>query len=298
MLNNPTSDTDLNASGPVIAAASAAEGAVNTVRGGFNPPDPIGAMDVTSERLLLAPITSVQALAKTDVKEKGKAPPAPGLCAAFAPVLTKFPFTPASQTDANLADAAKLFAPGQGAIAQYATANSKIVMLQGNTYIQTPGSTGTINPAFLHFLNAAQAVTNTLFPTPGADPQVTFSLTQEATPNLSPATLDVDGTTLAAAGLTKQFTWKSSPSSNIRFNYSGGTAPAFTGPWALFHFAYGVRHPAPNKLEYVVLFNSNQPATNTAGVPLDYKFDVAGPGAPVLNPDFMRSLHCTPKVAQ
>lgn len=298
MLNNPGSENDPAATSPVIAAASAAEGAVNTVRGGFNPPDPIGAMDSTSERLLLAPITSVQALAKSDVK---KAPNKGGdqLCAQFTPVLSRFPFNPASATDAASADVAKTFAPGQGTIAQWATANNKLVTLQGNTYVQALGAPVTVNPAFLHFLNAAQALTAVFFPSAGGEPQITFTLNQESTPNLPPATLDVDGTTLATAGMTKQFTWKSSPSSNIRFNFNGGSAPAATGPWAIFHFAYapGVRHPFPNKLEYIVSING-QTATTTAGVPLDYKFDVGGPGAPLLNPAFMRNLHCVAKVSQ
>lgn len=296
MLNNPGSETDPAATAPVIAAASAAEGAVNTVRGGFNPPDPTGGMDTTSEHLLLAPITTVQALAKGDIKKK--ADPGSGtLCASFSPVLSKFPFNPDAKVDAIPADVAKTFAPGSGAIAQWVTANNKIVMLQGSTYVQTPGAPITVNPAFLRFLNTAQAVSAAFFPAAGGDPQVSFSLTQEATPNLSPATLDVDGTTLASAGLTKQFTWKSSPSSNIRFNFNGGTAPPATGPWALFHFAYGVRHPAPNKLEYVVVING-QNATNSANVPLDYKFDVGGPGAPLLNPSYMRNLRCVAKVSQ
>ncbi len=296
MLNNPGSETDPSATGPVIAAASSAEGAVNTVRGGFNPPDPTGGMDTTSEHLLLAPITTVQALAKGDIKKKSD-PGSGTLCASFAPVLSKFPFNPDSRVDANPSEVAKTFAPKDGAIAQWVAANNKVVMQQGSIYVQTPGAPITVNPAFLRFLNTAQAVTNSFFPAAGGDPQIAFSLTQEATPNLSPATLDVDGTTLAAAGLTKQFTWKSSPSSNIRFNFNGGTAAPATGPWALFHFAYGVKHPAPNKLEYIVVING-QTATNSAGIPLDYKFDVGGPGAPFLNPSFMRNLRCVSKVSQ
>ncbi len=296
MLMIPNSQNDPTAVSPVINAASQAEAAVGTVRGGFSPPDPVGGMDTTSEKLLLAPIKTVEELAKA-APAKAAGGGAKTFCAGIAPVLSEFPFNPDSHVDATPDEVARVFQPSQGALAQYAASLSKIVTLQGSYYAQTPGSMVTVNPAFLHFLNAAQQISNAFFPVGGGQPQVSFTLTQETTPNLPPATLQIDGTTLSAAGQTKQFLWTSTPGSNIKLNAAGYTNPA-SGPWALFHFAYGARHPAPNRLEFVFQMNG-QTAASATGVPLDYKYDVGGPGAALLNPGFMRSgLRCVAKVAQ
>jgi type VI secretion system protein ImpL len=70
------------------------------------------------------------------------------------------------------------------------------------------------------------------------------------------------------------------------------------GMWSLFHFAYNAKHPAPGRLEEVFEVNG-KPTTSASGVPLDYKFDVSGPGAQFLNPSFMHNqLRCVTKVAQ
>jgi type VI secretion system protein ImpL len=155
-----------------------------------------------------------------------------------------------------------------------------------------------VNPGFLQFLNKTQAFSQAFFPQGGGPPKLEFSLVQEATPNLPPATLTIDGNTLAAAGTTKSFTWSSSPNSQIHLNASGGSNMPASGTWSLFHFAYDfAKHPAPNKLEFIFQVNGHT-TTNEKGVPLDYKFDANGPSAPLLNPSYMRSLRCVTKVAQ
>jgi type VI secretion system protein ImpL len=273
MLLAPGAETDPAAAGPVIAAATATETAVGGIRGGFSPPDPIGGMDTTSERLLLAPIKSVEDLAKAAPKAAAEAAAGGGakaFCAQLAPVLNKFPFNPSSQTDASMDEIGAIFKPEKGALAVYAGTLSKVVTLQGNTYAAAPGSTVEINPAFLHFLNSAQQVSAAFFPPGGGPLQINFTLTQESTPNLPPASLDVDGNTLTGANQTKQFNWKSSPSSNVVLNASGRTNPS-SGPLSVFHFAYSAKTPGPNKLEFIFQVNG-QTARSPSGVPLDYTF--------------------------
>jgi type VI secretion system protein ImpL len=296
MLLIPGSQTDPNAVAPVITAASAAEGTVSVIRGGFTPPDPVGGMDTTSEHLLLEPIKAVEALAAAapagNVNKGG-----PAFCSQLAPALGKFPFNPDSNVDATQEDIAKAFAPGQGTIAQFIAANSKLFMIQGNTIVAVPGSPITPNPAFLRFLNAAMQVASTFVPPSNAPPQISFTLEQEPALNLPAASLDIDGTTLAIPGQAKQFLWTSSPASTIKLN-AGGNSNLASGPWSIFHFAFNARHPAPNKLEYTFQVN-NRTVTTAAGVPLDYTYDVGGTGAQFLNPAFMRNqLRCVAKVAQ
>ena len=294
MLLVPNSQNDPAAVAPVIQAASTAEGSVSAIRGGFTPPDPAGQMDSTSEALLLAPIKSIEALAK-GAPAKAAGSGAASFCAQIAPVLGKFPFNPESPVDASLDEVAKVFQPGTGLFAQFAATN-KMIVLVGNSYSPVPGSPVQINPAFLNFLNAGQSIGAVLAPTGGAAPTLSFTMIEESTPNLPPATLDIDGSTLAAAGEAKSFTWKSSPSSVVRI--TSGNSITATGPWSLFHFAYKAKHPSPNRLEELFEINGQVSATPT-GIPLDYKFDVGGPGAPYLNPGYMRNqLHCVTKVAE
>jgi type VI secretion system protein ImpL len=296
MLLIPGSQTDPSAVAPVVTAASAAEGTVSTIRGGFTPPDPVGGMDTTSERLLLEPIKAVEALAAA---APGKAAGGDGqaLCSQLGPVLGKFPFNPDSNVDAASDEIAKAFAPGQGFVTQYINAHNKLVTLQGSTVVSTPGSIVTLNPAFLRFLNNAMLVSSTFVPPSNAPPQLSFTLEQEPALNLPAASLDIDGTTLAIPGQAKQFLWTSSPNSTIKLN-AGGNSNVASGPWSLFHFAFNARHSAVNKLEYTFQVN-NRTVTTANGVPLDYIYDVGGTGAQFLNPSFMRTqLRCVAKVAQ
>jgi type VI secretion system protein ImpL len=293
MLLVPNSDKDPAAVAPVIQAASAAEGSVGTIRAGFTPPDPAGQTDTTSEALLMAPIKSIEALAK-GAPAKAAGSGAASFCTQIAPVLAKFPFDPDSPVDATLDEVAKVFQPGTGLFSQFAATNKMLVLI-GNSYSTVPGSPVQVNPAFLNFLNAAMSIGSVLAPANGA-PALNFTMIEEATPNLPPATLDIDGNTLSVAGQAKSFTWKSSPSSTIRI--TSGNSITATGPWSLLHFAYKAKHPAPNRLEEIFEINGQVSAT-PAGIPLDYKFDIGGPGAPYLNPGYMRSqLHCVTKVAE
>lgn len=297
MLLVPNSANNPAAVSPVIAAASQAESAVQTLRSGFSPPDPIGAMDVTSEHLLLAPIRSVEELAK-QAPARAAGGGAQALCAAVSPVLNKFPFNPDGRIDATMQDVSSVFEPGKGALAQYASRLSDTVVLQGNAWVQAPGSMVKVNPAFLHFLNAAQNITELFFPASG-QPQMNFTLTQEATPNLPPATLTINSTMLNAPGQSKAFTWNFAPTGSIHLTGAGNSMTPPTGPWSLFHLAYTLaKHPAPNRLEFVFEVNGHT-VTSPTGVPLDYKYDVGGVGASLLNPAYMRgSLRCTARVAQ
>jgi len=300
MLLVPGAETDPTASAPVVAAATATETAVGGIRGGFSPPDPIGHMDTTSEELLLAPIKSVEALAKSAPEAAAKKAAGGGakaFCEQIAPVMNKFPFNPNGATDASMDEIASVFKPGTGLLAKYAGSLDKMISLQGNTWQAIPGSAVAVNPAFLRYLNAAQQVSAAFFPAGGGPPQLSFTLTEETSPNLPVATLDIDGNKITAANQTKQFNWKSSPTSTIKLDAVGQTNPA-SGPLSVFHFAYSAKSPGPNKLQFIFQMN-NQPVRSPSGVPLDYTFDVGGPGAPLLNPNFMRTqLRCNTKVAE
>ncbi|SEG46139.1 type VI secretion system protein ImpL [Bryocella elongata] len=275
---------------PVIQAANAASAAVNTIRSAF-PPDPTGAMDSTSEALLQAPIKSALAAAK-GLKDAAAGGGAKVLCAQMAPLLNKFPFNPDAHDDADPSEVARIFQPGSGAFAQYAQTQSANLTLIGSQFTANP--TANLNPAFVTFMNHAQQLSTALFAT-GATPQLVFSLTEEPpAAGQPPAVIEINGTALSGPG-QKSFTWVSSAGSTTKISGPQGQSHTYPGNWSVFHFAYEAKHPTQSQLELIFQESINGHST---GTPYDYKLDASGPGAPLLNPAFMRQMHCTTKVNQ
>jgi type VI secretion system protein ImpL len=291
-LTNTPGAPDPMALQAVMQTAGAAEGAVNSIRGAFTPPDLVGKMDKISEDLLLAPIHTAEELARNALKPSGDG--AKTLCSQLAPLLSKFPFNPDSHEDASVSEVATALQPGQGVLAQFAATQSKYITLVGREYIEvTPNS---VNPAFLRFMSTAQTISSLLYPAGSTSPRLEFVISQQTIPNLAPAVLDIDGTSLSSANVPKSFTWTSSPTSSVRVT-SGEAHASFGGPWSLLHFAYSTKHLSSSTLEFP-FSGGTQVATSPNGVPLDFKFDVGGPGAGLLNPATMRQLHCVVKVAK
>ena len=288
MAVNPTSANDPAAAAPVAQAAVTAEQAAENLRNTFVP-DPAGGMDRTSFALLEDPIESTKNLAANfgGVAAGGGAKT---FCAQIAPVLAKFPFNPQSPTEASTEEVAQIFAPGTGQFAQfYSTTLNKLVVLQGSQYVPAPGSTVKISPAFLNFLNSAQKIQSTLFVS-GNQPSLDFTLTEVKQPGVSDAALSIDGKQINAGGQSATFHWVSQPSSTITLATQKNTAPHMTGPWSVFHFGFAAPQVSPNRLKFFFSFNNQTPEI--------VLFDASGPGAPLLNPEFMKGFHCVANVAR
>jgi type VI secretion system protein ImpL len=287
MAVNPTSANDPSAAAPVAQAAVTAEGAAETLRTTFVP-DPAGSMDKASFALLEDPIVATQNLAANfggAVAGGG----AKTFCAQIAPVLSKFPFNPKSPTEASTEEVAQVFAPGTGQLAQFYNATlSKLVVLQGSQYVPAPGSTVKINPGFLSFLNNAQRIQSTLFVS-GNQPSLDFTLTEVKSAGVADAALNIDGKQINAGGQSSSFHWVSQPSSTITLATQKNTAPRMTGPWSVFHFGDLATLTSPNRLKFAFSVNNQTPEV--------VLFDASGPGAPLLNPEFMKSFHCVATVS-
>jgi type VI secretion system protein ImpL len=288
MTVNPTSANDPTAAAPVLQAALTADGAAETLRNTFVP-DPTGGMDKTSFALLEDPIESTKNLAANygGVAAGGGAKT---FCGQIAPVLSKFPFNPQSPIEASTDEVAQIFAPGTGSFAQFYNATlNKLVVLQGSQYIPAPGSTVKINPAFLSFLNSAQRIQSTLFVS-GNQPSLDFTLTEVKAAGVADAALSIDGKQINAGGQSASFHWVSQPSSTITLATQKNTAPHMTGPWSVFHFGFAAPQISPNRLKFFFSFNNQAPEV--------VLFDASGPGAPLLNPEFMKSFHCVATVSR
>jgi type VI secretion system protein ImpL len=284
---SPTAGSDPNAAAPILQAAVAAEQAAENLRNGFVP-DPAGSMDKTTYALLEAPILSTKNLAaQAPAQAAGGA--AKTFCSQIAPLMAKFPFNPQSSQEATTDEVAQVFSPASGSFAQFYNASLRaLIVQQGSQYVVAPGSAVKINPAFLSFLNSAQKISSNLFPGGGNQPSLDFSLT-EVKPGPD-ADLNIDGTQIKSAGQSARFHWVSSPSSKITLNTQKNTAPAMTGPWSVFHFGFAAPQVAPNRLKFFFSFNNQAPEI--------VLFDASGPGAALLNPEFMRGFHCVSLVAR
>jgi type VI secretion system protein ImpL len=284
---NPTNANDPTAAAPVITAAGTADQAAENLRNGFVP-DPAGAMDKTSFALLEAPIKSTLDQAS---RQPGDAAGggAKTFCAQIGPVLAKFPFSPDSPVDATPEEAAQIFAPNTGSFFQFYNATlSKLVVLQGSQYVPAPGSTIKINPSFITFLNSAHTISSTLFAT-GNQPSLDFTLTEVKTPGTPDAIVNIDNQQITTAGQKQTFHWISTPGSHYSLSTPGNSSTPPPSPWSVFHFGLLATHIPPDRLKFNLQLNNQ-----TTG---SVMFDVSGPGAGLLNRDFMKGFRCVSQVA-
>jgi type VI secretion system protein ImpL len=284
---NATNANDPAAAAPVIQAAITAEQAAENLRNSFLP-DPSGNMDKTSFALLEAPIQSAKNLA-AQAPANAAGGGAKAFCAQIGPVLAKFPFNPQSPTEASTDEVAQVFAPGSGSFAQFSSSLRALVVQQGSQYVPAPGSAVRINPSFLAFLNNAQRISSGLFPGGGTQPSLDFTLNEVKAAGVSDAELSIDGKKIKSGGQSATFHWVSQPSSSITLATKKNTAPLMTGPWSIFHFGFSAPQVSPNRLKFFFSFNNQAPEV--------VLFDASGPGAPLLNPEFMKGFHCVSTVA-
>jgi len=285
---NPLAANDPAAAQQVTQAAINAEQASENLAHGFNP-DPTRGIDKTSLNLLEAPIESAKALAS-----KAPATAAGGgaktFCAQIAPVMAKFPFNPQSTTEATPDEVAQVFAPGSGAFSQfYNNTLKQLVVPQGAQFVPAPGSTVPINPSFLDFLNRAQRISSALFSS-GNQPSLDFALTEVKSPGASDAVLTIDSQQITAAGQRMQFHWVSRPDGKTSLTSQGNSSAPPGGAWSVFHLGFAATHIPPNLLKYNLQLNNQ-----TNGVVL---FDASGPGATLLDPQFMKGFQCVANVAR
>lgn len=285
---NATSANDPAAAAPVTQAAVTAEQAAENLRNSFVP-DPAGSMDKISYTLLVAPIESAKNLA-AQAPAGAAGGGAKNFCAQSAPVFAKFPFNPQSSVEASTEEVAQIFAPGSGTFAQfYNTSLRTLVVQQGAHYQPAPGSAVRISPQFLAFLDHAQRISTSLYPS-GNQPSLDFTLTEVKGSGAVDAVLSIDGKQISAGGQTASFHWVSQPSSTITLATQKNTAPRMTGPWSVFHFGFAAPQVSPNRLKFFFSFNNQAPEV--------VLFDASGPGAPLLNPEFMKEFHCVSNVAR
>jgi type VI secretion system protein ImpL len=124
----------------------------------------------------------------------------------------------------------------------------------------------------------------------GNQASLDFTLSEVKASGDADAVLNIDGKQINTGGQSATFHWVSQPSSKITLATQKNTAPPMTGPWSVFHFGFAAPQIAPNRLKFFFSFNNQAPEI--------VLFDASGPGAPLLNPEFMKGFHCVANVAR
>jgi type VI secretion system protein ImpL len=295
---DPTAATNPAATAPVITAATQASTSASQTAQAFNL-DAQGHVDQMVLTLLQEPITNVNELLRGRGAQAANAGGA-GLCSAFAPVMSKFPFASNSTVDATPAELGALIQPGSGALWQFYDATLKpLVLQQGNTYVAAPGAPMKVTPDFLRFFNRAAGLSQLLYPsTPGTG--LTFTARILPSPGIEHANLQVDANGLTGSNVSRQFNWspQTSQQAVLSATYATGTLPLqFTGPWALLHLTSKgnlVQSGNPVRLDYPLEI-SNTPVMSN-GTPLVVHLELSGPNADLLLPGGFSGMRCVSTV--
>jgi len=281
---NTTNPSDQNAAQPIVGPATTAQLDTDDL---VPRPQP-GSVEQKSFDLLEAPIKAAENLAQqAPLKAAGAG--AKAFCdQQIAPLLKEFPFKPDATTEATTEEVAQVFAPGSGSFAKYISTLQLFVTQQGPQFYSAQPTKVPVNPAFLSFLGKAQRISSALFPPGSNKPSLDFTLTEP--PGAPNAVLTVDDQKISTDGQKVQFRWESRPDGKTSIALEGNSRTPPGGPWSVFHLGFVAEHNPPNRLKYNLQTNNQ-----TNGVAL---FDASGPGAELLNKDFMKGFQCVSNVAR
>ena len=224
-------------------------------------------------------------------------------------MLGKFPFVALSKTQASrdltnneqasLEDVNALFAPGTGKLWTYYNQDLKQWLVQqGTQYVLAPNAAGHVGPAFAQFFNRAAGISSALYPSGAAVAGFNFTLRFLPSRGVDNATLVVDGQRIPSGSTLQQFKWNAATAHQASLAYNGAEALQFQGTWALFQLvsiAHVTRTAAGIQLEFPIQV-SGRPITLPDGTPEEVRFEVSGPGAPLLAPGGLSGQPCVTSV--
>ncbi|MGH9558722.1 MAG: type VI secretion system membrane subunit TssM [Bryobacteraceae bacterium] len=229
-------------------------------------------------------------------------------CARLAPLEKKFPFNPASDTDATLGEVAAIFAPQSGALAALEQQLSKLVVKQGKTWAANPASQD-VHPTddFLRFLNRMQQIQDALFENGSAQPSMRYALRPIAQQNVEAVTLDIDGhrsTTGKNGAQPQQYTW-SGPGDVVVSVRAGGNIPfgSYSGPWAILRWMYDADPRSGGKVAQWSMLRQGhgqpQAPTDAQGRPIVLRVEISEfpAGVDLFDRNFF-GVRCPGKVAE
>jgi type VI secretion system protein ImpL len=293
---NPTAATDPTAFTGVTQATSAASLVAQQTAQAFNP-DPKMHTESTVLALMQAPIQCAAKLA-----------PSPGaganvagakVCGAITPLLGKFPFSANSGAPASLAEIDATFAPETGAVwTAYNTTLKQYFALQGAQYIANLASPQPVNSSFIQYFNRAARISSGLYPAGQKTPGFTFTLRFLPGNGVTSATLVVDGQRIPPGSTTQQFKWSGADAQKASLIYDSNEVLPFQGIWSVFQLvriAKITRTATGYRLDYDIntaTTVAGHAISGSSGAVKTASFEISGPGAEILMPEFFSGLRC------
>ena len=285
---------------PVIAAAVSAHAAVSQTAQAFDI-DQTGHVEQTVTKLLQEPITFVEAVVRSvapeQVNQGGRA-----FCAAFSPLLTKYPFDRAATAEATPAEVAAVLKPSTGQLWQFHEASLKPLLVQeGAQWVAAPNAPLKPTSQFVHFFNRVAGLSTALFANGAAAPTLSFTAHLPPSPGIQSVTLALDADRLSGANVSKQFTWSTQTArqAQIIASYGSNNLPLqFSGSWSLFRLVdRGRVEQAANPVRLAYPLEISGTPIVVDGIPLTERIELSGPAASLLRPGSLAGLHCVAQVA-
>lgn len=225
------------------------------------------------------------------------------MCRVMIPILTKYPFSPSSNSDAALNDVAKGFSPADGVIWKYVqTSASELLVRQGQEWAPKPDLQGyKVAPELVEFLNRAQQLTTVFFSDAGMiQPKVKYVL-RPVPKQPVVIKLTLDGAELNSQNpLQKTFYWPASGGATLGADGTMISGPLttgfghFEGTWGVFRlFQYADERPYGTKIvQWSEIRGLGGARPQPLIPPAKVEFVEFPNGVDLFNPKFFETLQC------
>lgn len=261
----------------------------------------------TVQSLIEAPITYIEPLVKglgaAALNKGGKS-----LCNDLRALMNKYPFNPASTTEATVADVNGIYKPMDGSLWKFYDQNlAKLLPKQGGIYVPAPNSNPMLLPGFVNFFNRMAAFSGALYGS--GDLRFTYALKPVRTEGIQGLTVTIDGQTMTYNGgnnaAAKQFSWPGDSSGVKATAKIGGvdiTWQTFSGLWGVFKFfAKSVKPVSPGAVSNLEWLWQTGDQVNRLpnGNPISFRLDLdMGASPPVFSKGYLSAMSCVADVAK
>jgi type VI protein secretion system component VasK len=280
-----------------LQSARAAKDAVRQLALTFPPQGEAGTVSGAVQRLMEAPVTRIErmvgGLPGAAINSRGAS-----FCASFRPLMSQYPFNPASAAEASYDDLAGMFQPNTGALwGFYNDYLQGSLALRGSRYMPQVGAPVPLADEYVRFFNLAAGITRALWAA-GDTARVDFVFKPRLSDAIPTVSLSVDGYTgrwTRTATAQRPFSWVGPRASDVELTAQvrgREVRLAHRGTWALFRlFQQGEwRSGGATALVRWSLDAQGETAVLEAEVGLA--------GAPVFERGFFTGLGCVSRVAR
>jgi len=222
-------------------------------------------------------------------------------------VENRFPFNPNGE-DLPLSLLSQFLAPGEGSIWAFHENELKTFLSpEENRWVPATLIHAQVDfsPAFLNFLENANALRRAIYGAGGAEPSVRFDLTPQAVPEVTESILEIDGQQLLyrnERALPTAFSWPGkagAPQSRISIAVTGSGErpgiPTIDGEWGFFRLLRRARLVPRSQTTFSVVW----PLNSTDGRRFDIRYKLQARS--VQNPfedNFFSSVRCPDRVTR